>query len=247
MEIYHIPYYGFIALGAVLSAGVGYYLCRRKGLVKPDSVKYIVLALTVGIFSAFFMGWLQTFLISFTELPNYNNRMRIFGGLLFSPLIMYFPVKYSGGDFDKITDIFAPGTYLLLGCAKLGCASFGCCHGIEWEYGIASRFVPYKVFPVQLLESVMCFILFAVIFITVIKEKHPKGTVYPISLILYGVMRFFVEYLREYTPLERTYFLGINFWQMFCVISVLSGTVWFIHKYLRNNRDLQKQGKQCEE
>lgn len=237
MDIHSVFYYGFILLGAVSAALEGYFLGKRKGFSSQESIKYISVALAVGIFSAFLMGRLQTLLISFTELPNYNNRMRIFGGLLFTPLFMYFPVKYTGADFGRVADLLAPGTYLLLGFSKLGCSAFGCCYGIQWEYGIPSRFVPYNVFPVQLLESVLCFVIFAVMIFIAAKGKHRKGTVYPISLILYGVMRFLVEYLREYTPAERTYYMGMNFWQMFSVISVIAGAVWLTYSCLGNSRD----------
>lgn len=247
MDIYQIFYYGFIASGALMSAGTGYFLGKRKGFSCVEALKIVCLSLMTGIFAAFLMGKLQTFIISFTQLPNYNNRLRIFGGLLFGPLFVYLPIKYIKWDFDKVADMLAPGTYLLLGLSKLGCAAYGCCYGIEWKYGIASRFTDCKVFPVQILESVLCIILFIVIFAVVIKEKHRKGTVYGLTLILYGVMRFFVEYLREYTPAEKTYFMGMNFWQVFSVISVVTGAVWFIGKYRANNPDSQSMTMQCEE
>lgn len=247
MDIYKIFYYGFIGLGAVMSAVEGAYLGKKKGFSRQELMTYIPLAIICGILGAFLMGRLQTFIISFTPLPNYNNRMRIFGGLIFTPVAVYLCARYLRADFDRISDILAPGAYLILGFAKLGCASFGCCHGREWEYGIASRFTDYKVFPVQLLESLLCFIIFAAVFLIVIKEKHRSGTVYGLSLVLYGAVRFFAEYLRDYTPAERTYFFGMNFWQLCCIVSAAAGAIWFIHKYRGRCRAEQNNMRQCEE
>lgn len=233
MDIHLFAYYGFILLGAAAAGAVGYLFARGSGFSKRISLGYILFALLAGILGALIMGKIQTLVISLTPLPNYPNRFRIFGGLLFMPPLLYFPVKYTYGDFRKITDIFTPGMYLLIGFSKLGCAGYGCCYGIEFEHGISSRFVDYKVFPVQLLESAVCFLLFFLLYFLIKKEKCRKGTVYPVSLILYGIFRFFVEFLRDYTPKERTYFLGMNFWQAVCVVTVVYAFVYYL-KVLRN-------------
>lgn len=238
MDIRLILYYFFIALGASFSAVTGYYIGRKKGYEKKAIRVYIFLALVFGIFGSFFMGQIQNFIMSFTGLPYYISRMRIFGGLLFTPLLLFVPVRYLAGDFPEVSDIIAPGAYLILGFSKIGCAVYGCCYGIPWEYGVPSRFENHLCFPVQLLESVLCFMLFGVMLYLVIKNKHRKGAAYPLTLILYGVVRFFVEFLRYYPEAERTYFFGVNLWQMFSVISAVAGLIWLMcNKYYGKNRD----------
>lgn len=247
MEIRLILYYIFIIIGALCSAAEGYFLGRKKGL-PPKSLKcFIAFALTFGIFGAFLMGQLQNFIMSLTGLPYYISRMRIFGGLLLTPLFMYFPVKYLAGDFSLVSDIIAPGSFLILGFSKIGCAVYGCCYGIAWEYGVPSVFENHLCFPVQLLESLLCFILFGVMYFIVTKGKHRKGTAYPLVLILYGAVRFFVEFLRYYPEAEKTYFFGISFWQIVSVLSVLAGCVWLIGKRFLKSRDSQTLLPQCEE
>ena len=133
---------------------------------------------------------------------------------------------------------------MILGFSKIGCACYGCCYGIECSFGVKSPLVQHTVFPVQLLECILCFILFSVMLYVVIKNKHRKGTAYPIALILYGVVRFFVEYLRYYPEAERTFFFGVNFWQMMSVITVIAGCVWLIrskHRHHGNGPGLQKE------
>ncbi len=242
-----IIYYLCILTGAVVSALEGYYLGKKQNLSVNTLKIYISLALVIGIFSAFIMGQLQNFIMSLTGLPYYPSRMRIFGGLLFTPLLIYYPVKHLAGDFLQVTEIFTPGTYLLLGFSKIGCAVYGCCYGVKCSFGVPTPFEEHLCFPVQLLESLMCIIIFFVMHIFVTKIKHRKGIACPAGLILYGVVRFFVEFLRYYPEAERTYFLGMSFWQAVSIITVIIGAVWLIYIHYGNSRGLQKRNKPCEE
>ncbi len=236
-----LMYYLAIALGGVLAAIVGYHQGKKQGLPVKPLKTFLFLVLFFGFFGAFLMGQLQNFVMSLTGLTYNISRMRIYGGLLFTPLFLYLPVKYLAGDFKLISDIFAPGAYLLLGCSKIGCAVYGCCYGIEWKYGVATPFDDHLCFPVQLLESVLCFILFGVMYLLYTKKRLKKGSAYPLGLILYGIVRFLVENLRYYPEAHRTFFLGVNFWQLVSALTVVIGILWLIFsKYGRIVRDTQK-------
>lgn len=229
MDLHLFAYYFFIFSGAFVSYIVGYKIGIKKGLQKSFCRGIMLYACIAGVFAALLMGKIQSSVISLTPLPNYPNRFRIFGLLLFLPPLMYIPVRLTGGDMRKITDIVTPGTFLVLGCSKIGCAAYGCCYGIDFLYGIHSRFSDSLVFPVQFTESLMCFLLFFLMYFLVTKEKCRKGTAYPVSLFLYGILRFFVEFLRHYTPEEKTYFFGINFWQLVCIISIVYALALYVY------------------
>lgn len=231
MDIKLVLYYLCIFTGAVCAAFFDFRTGTKRGYPKKTLVIFISFAVVSGFIGALFMGQLQNFIMSLTGLSYYPSRMRIFGGLLFMPVLIYFPVRYLAGDFREITDMFTPGAYLLLAFSKIGCAVYGCCYGTECSFGVRTQFEDHLCFPVQLSESALCFILFVVLFYVLIKKKHRKGAVYPTSLILYGVIRFFVEYLRYYPEAEKTYFFGINFWQTVSIVTVISGAVWLICIY----------------
>ena len=228
MDIKLLLYYLSIALGGVLSAISGYRLGKKGGLPEKPLKVFIALALFFGFSGVLLMGQLQNFIMSLTGLEYSVSRMRIFGGLLFTPLFMYLPVRYFAGDFRYITDILAPGAYLILGCSKIGCAIYGCCYGIKWEYGVATPFEEHLCFPVQLLEALLCFLLFGAVYLLFTRSRLKKGTVYPVGLILYGVVRFLAEYLRFYPEDHLTFFFGVSFWQMISVVTIASGVVWLI-------------------
>lgn len=247
MEIRLIFYYLIIGFGAAVSAVFGYFFGKKKGF-PPDTLKiFLALALIFGITGAVLMGRLQNFVMSLTGLPFYYSRMRIFGGLLFTPVFLYFPVKYLAGDFGLVTDTFCPGMYILLGFSKIACAVYGCCYGIPCNFGVYNRFSDCTVFPVQLLESVLCFMLFGLMYFYTAKAKHRKGTAWGLSIILYGVMRFVIEFLRYYTPEEKTFFFGINFWQAVSIITVAAGAVSLIYTCRGKSRGYKNDIPQCEE
>ncbi len=228
MEKRLLIYYLAIALGGLLSAICGYHLGKRRGLPEKPLRVFLCLALFFGFFGAFLMGQLQNFIMSLTGLQYELSRMRIFGGLLFMPLFLYLPAKYLAGDFGLLTDIFAPGAFLILGCSKIGCAVYGCCYGIPWEYGVPSVFENHLCFPVQALEAVLCFALFVLMYMLYTKNCLKKGAAYPTGLILYGIVRFLCEYLRYYPEAHRTFFLGVSFWQLVSIITVVTGFVWLM-------------------
>ncbi len=228
MDIKLIIYYLCIAVGGIISAVVDFYIGKKNGFSKDTLKTYIIFGITAGVLSAYLMGQLQNFIMSLTEISFYPSRLRIFGALLFLPLFFLIVTKLIGGDFGKITDIFTSGTFIMLGISKIGCAVYGCCYGIPFTYGVTTPFEDHRVFPVQLLESAFCLLIAAFSYLLQNKKNHRKGTVYPTALILYGVMRFFAEYLRYYSPAEKTLFFGLSFWQMFSVISIIIGAVWIV-------------------
>ena len=223
MSVRLVLYWLFILAGAAASGISGYITGKKKGLPAGPLRIYIISALLFGIAGAFMMGQLQNFIMSLTGLPFYESRMRIFGGLLFTPLFMFFVVKYLAGDFSLVSDVIAPGAYLILGFSKIGCAVYGCCYGIPWEYGVPSQFENHLCFPVQLLESVLCFILYGLMLYLVLKGRLPEGTAYGLTLLLYGIVRFCAEFLRYYPEAEKTFFLGISFWQIISITAAVIG------------------------
>lgn len=239
MDVKLIIYYLCIALGGVASAVINLISGKRAG-IPPKAVKiYVAIGIVTGVFSALLMGQLQNLVMGLTGLPYYPARLRIFGALLFLPVWFYIPVKYMGGDFHKVLDVLSAGIYAMLGISKIGCAVYGCCYGIECSFGVVTPFEEHTVFPVQLLECVLSLVIAALMFILVHRKGYRKGTVYPLSLIIYGIMRFAVEFLRYYPEAEKTYFAGINFWQAVSLICILTGTIWLTYILLKQRKNTQ--------
>ena len=70
----------------------------------------------------------------------------------------------------------------------------GCCHGRACEWGIYHVNLGMRVIPVQLFEALFLFALCAFLWIFTAKKA---GTGMASYLLLYGIWRFFAEYLRN--------------------------------------------------
>ena len=84
---------------------------------------------------------------------------------------------------------------------RIGCFEAGCCYGIPYT-GIGAVIFPenslapsgISLFPIQLVEAMLLFILSLVLLFLEVSKK--RKDIVEIYLIGYGTMRFFLEYLR---------------------------------------------------
>lgn len=152
-----------------------------------------------------------------------------FGGLFFAPLFMIVFFVILRVDVLKQIDLVVPAYPLALIFVKIACFFGGCCTGIEWEHGFYNPYSGLVEFPAQLLEAAAALILF--IFLTIIKNKPQKGTMFPIYLMSYSAMRFFTEMLRS----EPAVFMGLKTYQILCIAGVAIGMLEYVAvcKYTR--------------
>ena len=90
-----------------------------------------------------------------------------------------------------------------------------------------------RVFPVQLLEAALTFCIAALLYAVSVgrlpKKRLSSGAVYPLGLVLYGVMRFFIQFLRAHEIAAEADLIGfLDLWQTVSVVAVLTGAVWLI-------------------
>lgn len=180
-----------------------------------------------------------------------------YGGLIGGAIIGYIYLRIKKYDIPLYTDLMGFTIPLFHGFARIGCFFGGCCYGIESSFGFithTNHLVPtingVRRFPVQLLEALCCFILFAVILYLYRKGKL-KGRLLFTYLILYGVVRFFDEFLRgdEYRG-----FVGVlstsQFISILIEIFAITGFIYVTRKIKAGKIDFNGQAeelKQAEE
>jgi len=126
---------------------------------------------------------------------------RMFLGGLIGTLVVGFIVVKKDNSYMKYFDIIAAGIPLFLFFAKIGCFLAGCCYGVQSKIGFRYYDSPLTEindttrFPVQLLESFFCLILFFYLNWLLIKNKFTNNLLY-LYLLIYSAGRFFIEYLR---------------------------------------------------
>lgn len=180
----------------MIAAGVGLLIvaCLFYGI---SNIRVLIYA-----FSHFYdLGWsgLWTFVkYAFSGIVFY-------GGFIGGAVGILIYTKYAKdlqGHRDHILDIYAVLTPLFHGFGRIGCFLGGCCYGVESEIGftihnntINPAINDINRFPIQLVESACCFILFFVL-LTLFRKGVLHSRLIYIYMLTYPVIRFITEFFR---------------------------------------------------
>lgn len=107
-------------------------------------------------------------------------------------------------SFWDVSDARAVGIPLAIAVGRIGCFVNGCCYGVPCEfpfavvYSSSHAFAPAGIplYPVQLLQAVWNFLVFAVIW-SLRKRLAAAGWLYLLFLIMYSGGDFIIRFLRE--------------------------------------------------
>ena len=225
----------FFALGAI---GLLIYSLRTRKKYDLSLLRatfYSIFLVAAGLYEFKIMGAIQSYFIELKSNGEVilGGSSRIFGVLIFQPIMIYILSLFTGDKFRKIADFIAPGTLICFVFGKFACFLEGCCHGLPDENGVFSHIAEQNVFPVQLYESLS--VIPAVVILTILLYKSNKlrmGSLFPIGGILYCIPRMFWENYRYYDNIyQADFFFKLNFWQFFCIIAIVMYVVWLILLY----------------
>ena len=204
-----IPTYGVILVSAFLLAN---YVIKREaeGFGLPVQ-KIQDLALTVLL-----MGLVGSkLLLILIDLPYYLKNPQqllhtirsagvLYGGVIAGLLTaIYLVRRYKLPLWDTL-DFCSPLMVLGIGIGRLGCFFAGCCYGMPYSgpFSVVFPAHPYceappgvELFPIQLIAVVNGLLLFTFLF-WFLKRRRFKGQVFGLFILLYGVARFLIEFLR---------------------------------------------------
>lgn len=134
----------------------------------------------------------------------------------------------------RVTDIIpiAPCCILVAHAfGRIGCFFAGCCYGKPTDSFLGVHFpgVPGKVHPTQLYEAIFLFILFGLCYLLYWKKNFKHNL--SLYLIVYGIFRFLIEFLRDD---DRGQFLfGLTPSQFWSIAMIVGGVaVYFLFKWL---------------
>lgn len=134
---------------------------------------------------------------------NFKNGYVVYGGIIGGILISLVYCRVKKTAFLPYFDLVMPAVSLAQGFGRIGCFFAGCCYGRETDawYGITfhnSNFAPngVKLIPTQLISSAGDF-LFCALLLLYANREPKRGRVASAYLLLYGVGRFAVEFLRN--------------------------------------------------
>ena len=200
----HLYSYGFsIAIGVLLSLFLMKRRALKEGFPGPEEVFDMAFAVLVwGFLGARLFYVIQNFSYYMTEplkiFAVWEGGLIFYGGAIAACLGFGLAGRKKRWPFWKTLDFFVPYVALAHAFGRIGCFLNGCCFGKACALPWAVRFpaLPYAVHPTQLYEAFYDIALFA--FLT----KHGKrvrfeGEIGLLYLLLYGIGRYMIEFLRE--------------------------------------------------
>lgn len=228
----------FIVLGTILATQYAKYYSKKLGLKElPNTFFY----------SIFIAGFVGGKIFTWLENPNiYIENPELFfdvfsGGFVFyGSLILAIPVaiwflKSNNYSISVVMDIMAISTLIAHFFGRLGCFFAGCCYGKPTHYFFGINFPMTngeKVIPTQLIEAISLLVIGVILF----KSKESnfyKGRIFLWYLILYAVVRFFLEFLRG--DFRGTVFHYLSQAQFIAILFILFSITLLNTKKLNTN------------
>lgn len=229
-------------LCVAIGAGLGLWYMRAQAARADISVKRIY-DLFFYIIVAGLLG--GRFLYVVINLRNFNSFIDIFkiweGGLVFYGGfaagfgMFFFLVKKWSVPPLPVLDIIAPAIALGHAFGRLGCFFAGCCYGLPTTLPWAIRFTdPHTLGPIGELihpTQLYSFLGNTAIFVWLhhsLKKRTFNGEVISRYLVLYGLFRFCVEFLRN-DP-RGPLFLSLTMMQYISIVLVSTGCIILFKK-----------------
>lgn len=245
-----ISMYGLlIVLGVVIASTVAVLFPSKNGVPKQD----IIFAICYAGIGAFLGAKILYLIITIPQLLSYKEQVIFsmelitelishgfvfYGGLIGGVLAVYIYARKFKLHFFNLIEIMVPVVPLIHSIGRLGCFCAGCCYGRPMAPPFGVHFHPDSVapqeiylFPIQLLESSLNFILFIFIFIYSRKERR-SGQILGLYFIGYSIVRFMLEYFRYDVVRGILWGLSVSQW-----ISILLFPVGlYLLKIINNDR-----------
>lgn len=166
-----------------------------------------------------------------------------YGGFLGGFFALVFLIRFYKLSFWKVADAFAPGVALGQAIGRQGCFAAGCCWGKPTDsiFGVhftpeAHEFTgvpiytetgaPLHLHPTQLYESLAMFVVFGIL-IYLHKHKKFDGQVLIAYGIIYAIIRFAVEFLRD-DPRNGAF--GLSTSQIISLIVAAGAVIFLIYR-----------------
>ena len=209
-----IASYGTMVLLGILSGVLLIWLRARRHLFPfQDALfayTYGILGLVIGAKLFYLVHAIPQLVVILSEqaasldlfIGMLTSGFVFYGGLLggLAGILIY--AKQFGIPFSNLLEIIIPAVPLAHGFGRVGCFMAGCCYGIPYDgpFCVVFELSPVaplytSLFPVQLLESMLLFLLTAFLLVFDKYSKKPLSLT-GLYLLLYSVIRMVTEVLR---------------------------------------------------
>lgn len=192
-----------IVLGIVVSLILMYFTPKKHGIKYEQLIEAMIFTLVFGIIGArvfYVLFNLEYYIKNINEIFNLKGGgLAIFGGIISGAITLYIICKCRKINFLDCCDYIVPYLALSQAIGRLGNFFNIEAYGVEtsniFRMGIETDLGYREVHPCFLYEMIGCLLIFITLKVLE-KRQLCKGEILNFYLILYGVIRFFIEALR---------------------------------------------------
>jgi phosphatidylglycerol---prolipoprotein diacylglyceryl transferase len=244
---YALPTYGaLVALAFLTALAVASRFGKKQGLDTERIVNLGVYCALAGMLGAkvLMIALDPTYRAHPAEifsLETIQSAGIFYGGFIAAVVFAFFYIRAQHLPLFATCDVFAPGIALGHGIGRIGCFAAGCCWGkpthLPWAVTFTSTDtttgVPLNVplHPTQLYEAfaegIICLLL-----IRQLNKPHREGQIIGLYALLYGLVRFGVEFLRDHDASNP--FGGPFTLEQWISLALAGAGVWLIFRGFRS-------------
>lgn len=245
-----IRWYSFLILIAFI---IGYLLiikqCSKKGIELSkitDLCFYLVIVCILGArlyYCLFNLNYYKENILDIFKI--WEGGLAIHGGIIAGLIFIYFYTKKNNLNMLELLDIISPSLVLGQAIGRWGNffnqEAFG---SSITRFQLRELHIPKFIInnmyingeyhhPTFFYESLGCLLIFVILIIIRKNKKLMHGQIVAIYMILYGIIRYFIEGLRT----DSLMFLNLKVAQIISILMLISGIIIFIIPLIRRNYD----------
>lgn len=195
-----IPLYGILLVTGILSGlYIMYKNVKTLNYKKEENYGLILYILLGTLFGAKYF----TLLTNFNKFKDNIDFKKIglssYGAIIGILILLIIFAKQYKKNFKDLINNILPAVPLMYGISKIGCFLAGCCYGIKYngplnityKYSLSAP-KNISLLPIQIIET----ITFILIYLYISKKKKENKNIIGITLLLCGLSKFLLDYLR---------------------------------------------------
>ena len=244
---FFLPTYGFlVSLGVLLGLWISVRNSERLGIDGDKAWNFGILLVLSGIVGAKVLyiinewGYYSAHPAEIFSVTTLQAGGVFSGGLLAAFIAAAWYVRRNHMPALGTCDAFSPGLALGHAIGRIGCFAAGCCYGKPTDHfwGVVFRNplanqitgtplnVPLE--PTQLFEAAVEFANF-IFLMWLLKRRRFDGQVFGAFLFIYGVARFFLEFIRD-DPGRGSVFGGMISGTQLIALGLVAagGVIWWL-------------------